>query len=92
MKKIINKHYEIYLCTAFKNLIISYFRGKLLLGSGRFRIHPKDPQKTIVDYIICLDFNGPDLTKPVVESILSKLILQDAEYAREVIEKLKNDT
>ncbi|EFO25586.1 hypothetical protein LOAG_02894 [Loa loa] len=64
-------------------------RGNLLLGSGRFRIHPNDSQKTIVDYIICLDFNGPDLTKPVVESVLSKLILQDAEYAREAIEKLK---
>ncbi|VDO42193.1 Uncharacterized protein BM_BM9025 [Brugia malayi] len=64
-------------------------RGNLLLGSGRFRIHPKDSQKTIVDYIICLDFNGPDLTKPVVESVLSKLILQDAEHAREAIEKLK---
>uniref|UniRef100_A0A0R3RZT6 START domain-containing protein n=1 Tax=Elaeophora elaphi TaxID=1147741 RepID=A0A0R3RZT6_9BILA len=67
-------------------------RGTLLLGSGRFRIHPKDPQKTIVDYIICLNFNGPDLTKPVVESVLSKLILQDAEYARETVEEMKNQT
>ncbi|VBB26617.1 unnamed protein product [Acanthocheilonema viteae] len=65
-------------------------RGNLLLGSGRFRIHPEDPQKTIVDYIICLDFNGPNLTKPAAESILSKFILQDAEHAREAVEELKN--
>lgn len=68
---------------------IYHCRGKLLLGGGRFRVHPKDQQKTIVDYLICLDFNGPDLTKPVVESTLSKFILQDAEWAREQIEKAK---
>ncbi|VDK73457.1 unnamed protein product [Onchocerca ochengi] len=67
-------------------------RGNLLLGGGRFRIHPSDSQKTIVDYIICLDFGGSDLTKPVAESILSKLILQDVEYAHEEINKLKTNT
>ncbi|VDO78698.1 unnamed protein product [Onchocerca flexuosa] len=67
------------------------YRGNLLLGGGRFRIHPKDSQKTIVDYIICLDFNGSDLTKPMAESILSKLILQDAEQAHEETNKLKTN-
>lgn len=28
-----------------------------------------------------LDFNGPNLVKPLVKSTLSKFILQDAEYA-----------
>ncbi|MFH4984370.1 hypothetical protein AB6A40_011079 [Gnathostoma spinigerum] len=61
-------------------------RGKLILGGGRFRVHPEDTQKTVVDYLICLDFNGPDLTKPVVESTISKFILEDAELARKIIE------
>ncbi|KHN79100.1 Steroidogenic acute regulatory-like protein 1 [Toxocara canis] len=64
-------------------------RGNLILGGGRLRVHPKDPNKTIIDYLVCLDFNGPDLTKPVVESTLSKFILQDAEWAKEQIEKKK---
>lgn len=64
-------------------------RGKLILGGGRFRVHPKDANKTLLDYLICLDFNGPDLTKPVVESTLSKFILQDADWAREEIERKK---
>lgn len=67
------------------------FRGKLILGGGRFRVHPKDANKTIVDYLICLDFNGPDLTKPVVESTLSKFILQDAEWTREQVEKKNSE-
>uniref|UniRef100_F1LCV3 START domain-containing protein n=1 Tax=Ascaris suum TaxID=6253 RepID=F1LCV3_ASCSU len=66
-------------------------RGKLILGGGRFRVHPKDANKTIVDYLICLDFNGPDLTKPVVESTLSKFILQDAEWTREQVEKKNSE-
>uniref|UniRef100_A0A915PRD0 START domain-containing protein n=1 Tax=Setaria digitata TaxID=48799 RepID=A0A915PRD0_9BILA len=66
-------------------------RGKLLLGGGRFRVHPEDPQKTIVDYIICLDMSAPDITKSVVEKLLSKFILEDAERVRQEIEKSKAD-
>uniref|UniRef100_A0A158R3W2 START domain-containing protein n=1 Tax=Syphacia muris TaxID=451379 RepID=A0A158R3W2_9BILA len=64
-------------------------RGNLLLGGGRFQIHPEDPQKTIVDYMVALDFKGPDLTKPVVESTICKFILQDVQWAREHIAEKK---
>ncbi|VDD87935.1 unnamed protein product [Enterobius vermicularis] len=67
-------------------------RGKLILGGGRFRVHPENPQQTIVDYMISLDFNGPDLTKPIVESTISKFILQDAQWAKEHIEKKKQES
>lgn len=80
-----NRNVSFVMQIAFGN----FFRGNLLLGGGRFQIHPDDPEKTIVDYIVCLEFNGSDLAKPVLESVLSKMILQDAEFLREITEELK---
>ncbi|VDN05598.1 unnamed protein product, partial [Thelazia callipaeda] len=62
-------------------------RSRILLGGGRFRIHPQDSQKSIIDFLICLDYSSIDLTKSVLESTISKHILQDTEWIRKDIEK-----
>lgn len=62
-----------------------------MLGGGRFRIHPKDSTKTIVDYVMCVDFKSPDIPKAIMDATLSMLIIQDAESIRKQIEKLKRE-
>ncbi|EFO19293.2 hypothetical protein LOAG_09204 [Loa loa] len=66
-------------------------RGHIILGGGRFRIHPKDSTKTIVDYVMCVDFKGPDIPKVIMDATLSMLIIQDAESIRKQIEKLRRE-
>uniref|UniRef100_A0A0R3S3H3 START domain-containing protein n=1 Tax=Elaeophora elaphi TaxID=1147741 RepID=A0A0R3S3H3_9BILA len=66
-------------------------RGHIVLGGGRFRIHPKDSTKTIVDYVMCVDFKSPDIPKTIMDATLSMLIIQDAESIRKQIEKLKRE-
>ncbi|VDK29087.1 unnamed protein product [Gongylonema pulchrum] len=66
-------------------------RGHVILAGGRFRIHPKDSTKTIVDYVMCVDFKGPDIPKVIMDATMSMLIMQDAEYTRKQIEKLKQE-
>ncbi|VBB34783.1 unnamed protein product [Acanthocheilonema viteae] len=66
-------------------------RGHIILGGGRFRIHPKDSTKTIVDYVMCVDFKIPDIPKVIMDTTLSMLIIQDAESIRKQIEKLKRE-
>ncbi|VDN02014.1 unnamed protein product [Thelazia callipaeda] len=66
-------------------------RGHLVLGGGRFRIFPRDSTKTIVDYVMCVDFKGPDIPKLVIDNTMCTLILQDAEFTRKHIEKLKHE-
>ncbi|KAK6111326.1 START domain family protein [Brugia pahangi] len=66
-------------------------RGHIILGGGRFRIHPKDSTKTIVDYVMCVDFKSPDIPSVITDATLSMLILQDAESIRKQIERLKHD-
>ncbi|MCP9265546.1 Protein F52F12.7 [Dirofilaria immitis] len=66
-------------------------RGHIVLGGGRFRIHPKDSTKTIVDYVMCVDFKSPDVPKVIMDATLSMLIMQDAESIRQQIERLKRE-
>uniref|UniRef100_A0A915PNU8 START domain-containing protein n=1 Tax=Setaria digitata TaxID=48799 RepID=A0A915PNU8_9BILA len=67
-------------------------RGNLVLGGGRFRTHPKDSGKTIVDYVMCIDFKSTDIPAVIIDSTLSSLIMQDAESTRRQIAKLKHAT
>ncbi|OZC07335.1 hypothetical protein X798_05645 [Onchocerca flexuosa] len=66
-------------------------RGQIILGGGRFRIHPKDSTKTVVDYVMCVDFKSPDIPKVIMDATLSMLIMQDAESVRRQIERLKRE-
>ncbi|VDM93452.1 unnamed protein product [Onchocerca ochengi] len=66
-------------------------RGQIILGGGRFRIHPKDSTKTVVDYVMCVDFKSPDIPNVIMDATLSMLIMQDAESIRRQIERLKRE-
>ncbi|VDD97302.1 unnamed protein product [Enterobius vermicularis] len=64
-------------------------RGEVVLAGGRFRMHPKDCTRTVVDYVMCVDFNGPDIPKMIMDATIGMFIMQDAQYTRRQIEKLK---
>uniref|UniRef100_A0A0M3ITT0 START domain-containing protein n=2 Tax=Ascaris lumbricoides TaxID=6252 RepID=A0A0M3ITT0_ASCLU len=66
-------------------------RGEVVLAGGRFRMDPKDATKTIVDYVMCVDFKGPDIPKVIMDATIGMFIMQDADYTRKQIEKLKNE-
>lgn len=65
--------------------------GEVVLAGGRFRMDPKDATKTIVDYVMCVDFKGPDIPKVIMDATIGMFIMQDADYTRKQIEKLKNE-
>ncbi|VDM25664.1 unnamed protein product [Toxocara canis] len=67
-------------------------RGDVVLAGGRFRMDPKDATKTIVDYVMCVDFKGPDIPKVIMDATIGMFIMQDADYTRKQIEKLKSET
>uniref|UniRef100_A0A915PIT4 START domain-containing protein n=1 Tax=Setaria digitata TaxID=48799 RepID=A0A915PIT4_9BILA len=66
-------------------------RGQVILGGGRFRSFPKDPTKTLVDYVMCVDFKERNIPSIIMDATMSTLIMQDAEYTRKQIEKLKQE-
>lgn len=74
-----NKHYQII------RIICS---GNIKLAGGRFRAHPKDSNKTIVDYVLCLDLNAPNVPKVFLDGTISMLIIQDAESIRKQIDEM----
>ena len=38
---------------------------------------------------MCVDFNGPDIPKMIMDATIGMFIMQDAQYTRRQIEKLK---
>uniref|UniRef100_A0A8R1TUY0 START domain-containing protein n=1 Tax=Onchocerca volvulus TaxID=6282 RepID=A0A8R1TUY0_ONCVO len=66
-------------------------RGHIILAGGRFRICPVDSAKTIVDYVMCVDFKEKNIPKIIIDATMSTLIMQDAEFTRKQIEKLKQE-
>lgn len=65
------------------------FRGNLILGGGRFRGCPNDSTKTIVDYVMCVDFKETKIPDITMDATIITLIMQDAEYTKKQILKLK---
>ncbi|KAK6109671.1 START domain family protein [Brugia pahangi] len=66
-------------------------RGHVILAGGRFRVCPEDSAKTVVDYVMCVDFKEKNIPKIIMDATMSTLIMQDAEYTRKQIEKLKQE-
>ncbi|EFO24025.2 hypothetical protein LOAG_04464 [Loa loa] len=66
-------------------------RGHVILAGGRFRVYPEDSAKTIVDYVMCVDFKEKNIPNIIMDATMSTLIIQDAEYTRKQIEKLKEE-
>uniref|UniRef100_A0A915B6K0 START domain-containing protein n=1 Tax=Parascaris univalens TaxID=6257 RepID=A0A915B6K0_PARUN len=64
-------------------------RGNLILGGGRIRAHPSDPRKTIVDYVLCADLKGLDVSGEKADQTLIKFMIEDIESAKDQIEKIK---
>uniref|UniRef100_A0A914R317 Uncharacterized protein n=1 Tax=Parascaris equorum TaxID=6256 RepID=A0A914R317_PAREQ len=63
--------------------------GNLILGGGRIRAHPSDPRKTIVDYVLCADLKGLDVSGEKADQTLIKFMIEDIESAKDQIEKIK---
>lgn len=70
---------------------VMYFRGHVILAGGRFRVCPEDSAKTVVDYVMCVDFKEENIPNIIMDATMSTLIMQDAEYTRQQIEKLKEE-
>lgn len=70
---------------------IIHFRGQVILAGGRFRVCPEDSAKTVVDYVMCVDFKEKNIPKIIMDATMSTLIMQDAEFTRKQIEKLKEE-
>ncbi|KAM3727044.1 Steroidogenic acute regulatory-like protein [Dirofilaria immitis] len=66
-------------------------RGHIILAGGRFRVCPEDSAKTIVDYVMCVDFKEKNIPKIIMDATMSTLIIQDAQFTRKQIEKLKQE-
>lgn len=66
-------------------------RGEVILAGGRFRSNPKDCTRTLVDYVMCVDFRGPDVPKVLLDGTIGMFIMQDADYTRKQIAKLKKE-
>ncbi|MCP9266437.1 hypothetical protein DINM_021992 [Dirofilaria immitis] len=65
--------------------------GHIILAGGRFRVCPEDSAKTIVDYVMCVDFKEKNIPKIIMDATMSTLIIQDAQFTRKQIEKLKQE-
>ncbi|CAD5206411.1 unnamed protein product [Bursaphelenchus okinawaensis] len=53
-------------------------RAHINLGGGKFRKHPEDDEKTIVEIMHCIDFRGM-VPKSVIYSVMGKMMLKDIE-------------
>lgn len=62
----------------------------MVLAGGRFRMHPKESTKTVVDYVMCIDFKGPDIPKAIMDTTIGMFIIQDADYTRKQIDRVKD--
>uniref|UniRef100_A0A915E4I4 START domain-containing protein n=1 Tax=Ditylenchus dipsaci TaxID=166011 RepID=A0A915E4I4_9BILA len=51
-------------------------RGTIHLGGGRYSQHPTDPNKTIIDFIICLDLGGM-FPASILNSMMGRLFLKE---------------
>ncbi|MFH4981024.1 hypothetical protein AB6A40_007733 [Gnathostoma spinigerum] len=66
-------------------------RSIMILGGARLNRHPRDPMKTVVDYIVCLDFNDSEFTKEITQFIISKFMMEDVEYTQLQLDKVRQN-
>ncbi|CAD5209173.1 unnamed protein product [Bursaphelenchus xylophilus] len=53
-------------------------RAIIKLGGGKFRSHPQDKDKSIVEIMHCIDFKGM-VPKSVIHQVMGKMMLKDIE-------------
>uniref|UniRef100_A0A0R3RFG0 START domain-containing protein n=1 Tax=Elaeophora elaphi TaxID=1147741 RepID=A0A0R3RFG0_9BILA len=66
----------------------SKVRAEMLLGGERFSPHLLDPQKTLIDYAICMN---PKISLPqrLIDTCIANLLHRDSIYARKNAQKLR---
>uniref|UniRef100_A0A1I7VVP3 START domain-containing protein n=1 Tax=Loa loa TaxID=7209 RepID=A0A1I7VVP3_LOALO len=66
----------------------SKVRAEMLLGAGRFSPHPPDPQKTLIDYALCVN---PKISLPqrLIDTCIAYMLHRDSMFARKKAQKLR---
>ncbi|VDK50520.1 unnamed protein product [Anisakis simplex] len=64
-------------------------RGNLVLGGARFRANQANPRNTIIDYVLCAELSGSDVSSEKNDQILMKFMIEDIECVKNQIQHIR---